>query len=365
MEFLYLVGLATPAAVIAIIVLACNLSACKKESQMWENKYRRLVGSPLRGTNEIKKGSEGSLNLSDEARDRIQKEIAFNMKMSDANKRSQEIRKKEQDLFLLEKKLKNQEDTLDNRIRSYKEENESLKKSIRDLQSKISSLEWDKRNLDITISVHQDTEKKLRNEISELRELKSAREIDELRLQLRRSNSSEEKLKEQLAEKNAIIKRLDDHLTFYKNESEQASQRYSQEISALSSQVSDGESADYLFLKALERLENGSEKFYRYPTILDFYERVKDKRFHRALTEDIEFMGRIAVSATIVSDSHKIYETSLTRCNCTDYGRTSQPCKHMMFLAYHSGVLSVRKDLLEQSMKIYFDKLRTTPVPKK
>lgn len=364
MEFLYLVGLATPAAVIAIIVLACNLSACKKESQMWENKYRRLVGSPLRGTDEIKKGSECALNLSDEARDRIQKEIAFNMKMSDANKRSQEIRKKEQDLFLLEKKLKNQEDTLDNRIRSYKEENESLKKSIRDLQSKISSLEWDKRNLDITISVHQDTEKKLRNEISELRELKSAREIDELRLQLRRSNSSEEKLKEQLAEKNAIIKRLDDHLTFYKNEAEKAGEKHSVNLST-QTKLMDEDSISALFLDALNRLETGAERFYRYPTMFDFYERVKDKRFHRSQIENIEFLGSIHISATVRSESGAFHDTSLTRCNCTDYAKTKQPCKHMLFLAYHAGVLSVRKDLFENSMKIYFDKLRTTPVPKK
>lgn len=363
MEFLYLVGLATPAAVIAIIVLACNLSACKKESQAWENKYRRLIGLPLKGTDEIKKPSEGSFNLSADARDRIQKEIAFNMKMSDVNKRSQEIQKKQQDLFELEKKLKDQENNLDNRIRGYKEENESLKKTIRDLQSKVSSLEWDKRNLDITLSVHKDTEKKLQNEITELRELKSAREIDELKLQLRWSKSSEEKLKEQLAEKNATIKRLDDHLTFYKKEAEKAGEKNSANLSD-QTKLMDEDSISALFLDASNRLETGAERFYRYPTMYDFYERVKDKRFHRSQFENIEFISSIRISASIHSKSGPIYDTSLTHCNCTDYGRTKQPCKHMLFLAYHVGVMSIRKDLFEQSMKDYFEKLRITPVPK-
>jgi hypothetical protein len=45
MEFLYLVGLATPAAVIAIIVLACYVTSYKNSAEMWENKYRKEIGS--------------------------------------------------------------------------------------------------------------------------------------------------------------------------------------------------------------------------------------------------------------------------------------------------------------------------------
>ncbi|MBP3667412.1 MAG: SWIM zinc finger family protein [Clostridia bacterium] len=364
MEFLYLVGLATPAAVIAIIVLACNLSACKKESQVWENKYRRLVGLPLRGTDEIKKSSEGSLNLSDEARDRIQKELAYNMRMSDATKKASEAQKKQLELQEFEKRLKEQEKSLDARISTYKQENNSLRKIISDYESKIRFLESDKKSLEISLSIQKQTEKELRDEISKLRDLKSASEIDWLNVQLRSYKSSEERYKKEIAEKNATIKRLDDHLTFYKKEAEKAGEKHSVNLSTQTNLI-DEDSISALYLDALNRLETGAERFYRYPTMFDFYERVKDKRFHRSQIENIEFLGSIHISATVRSETGAYHDTSLTRCNCTDYAKTKQPCKHMLFLAYHAGVLSVRKDLFENSMKIYFDKLRTTPVPKK
>lgn len=364
MEFLYLVGLATPAAVIAIIVLACNLSACKKESQMWENKYRRLAGLPLRGTDEIKKSSEGSLNLSDEARDRIQKELAYNMRMSNATKKASEAQKKQLELQEFEKRLKEQEKSLDARISTYKQENNSLRKIISDYESKIRFLESDKKSLEISLSIQKQTEKELRDEISKLRDLKSASEIDWLNVQLRSYKSSEERYKKEIAEKNATIKRLDDHLTFYKKEAEKAGEKHSVNLSTQTNLI-DEDSISALYLDALNRLETGAERFYRYPTMFDFYERVKDKRFHRSQIENIEFLGSIHISATVRSETGAYHDTSLTRCNCTDYAKTKQPCKHMLFLAYHAGVLSVRKDLFENSMKIYFDKLRTTPVPKK
>ena len=365
MEFFVLIGLATPAAIIAIIVLACSVSQYKDSAIMWEDEYRRLVGLPLLRNDKIKKRSEESLNLSADARDRIQKEIAFNMKMSDVHKRSQEIRKKEQDLFELEKKLKEQEINLDNRIRSYKDENESLKKTIRDLQSKISSLDRDKRNLAMDLSFYKESERKLQNEIRELQSTESSRTIDELRRQLRWSQSSEESLKKQINEKNVLIQRLDDHLTFYKNEAEKATEKYSNTVSNFCSHLPDEESVLSLFVDASNRLETGAERFFNYPTMRDFYERIKDKRFHRSVTEDIQFISSVRISATLRSESGAYHNTSLTQCSCTDYGRTKRPCKHMLFLAYHVGVLSVRRDLLEQSMKEYFEKLRITPVPKK
>ena len=124
------------------------------------------------------------------------------------------------------------------------------------------------------------------------------------------------------------------------------------------------DSIQSLFNEASDRLESGSESFFRYPSMLEFYERVSDKRFHRALFENIGFFSHVSISAQIHSDLTSFYKTSLADCNCPDFRKTNRPCKHMLYLAFHVGVLSIKKDLFEKSMKIYFDELRATK-PKK
>lgn len=121
---------------------------------------------------------------------------------------------------------------------------------------------------------------------------------------------------------------------------------------------------DNLFQYALRTLESkGDQLFYSSPSVIDFYRQVTDKRFHRSQVEDISFDGKITVKANINSSGTK-YETSLTECKCVDFQRTKKPCKHMLFLAYHAGVLFIHKDELEKNMKIYLDELRSTK-PKK
>lgn len=128
--------------------------------------------------------------------------------------------------------------------------------------------------------------------------------------------------------------------------------------------MSDGESIESLFYEASKRLESGADCFFSSPSMLEFYERVSDKRFHRSMFEDIGFFSRVSIKAEVRSGMTTFYKTSLVDCNCSDFRKTERPCKHMMYLAFHVGVLSIRKDLFEKSMKIYFDELRNTK-PKK
>lgn len=45
------------------------------------------------------------------------------------------------------------------------------------------------------------------------------------------------------------------------------------------------------------------------------------------------------LSADIYSDSGETYRTTLYRCTCPDYQNRKHPCKHMFYLALHSGFL--------------------------
>ena len=87
-----------------------------------------------------------------------------------------------------------------------------------------------------------------------------------------------------------------------KKEVEKAGEKHSVNPSTQTNLI-DEDSISALYLDALNRLETGAERFYRYPTMFDFYERVKDKRFHRSQIENIEFLGSIHISATVRSET--------------------------------------------------------------
>lgn len=360
--------------IVAILFfLICTITVFMISSKKWKSKYKNEIGSLKQDLDKKKTDLEHAKKQLEKQKDEliIAKNAAdislskLRLDSSNLEKRKFELNKKSEELRVLDLQLKKNANNYDNQVSEYKQKIVTLEKQISDLRSKITFLEYDKRNLGIELTVHKDTERELRKEISDLRNLKSAYKIEELEMRLRLYKSSEEKYKAQIAEKNELIVRLDDHLTFYKNECEKADEKYSKEFSALKSQLSDENSIGTLFLDASNRLQTGAEKFFNYPTMHDFYERVKDKRFHRAMFEDISFLTRVSIKATVTSESGAIQDTSLTGCSCPDFHKTQQPCKHMMFLAYHVGVLSIRKDLFEKSMRTYFETYRITPVPKK
>lgn len=140
---------------------------------------------------------------------------------------------------------------------------------------------------------------------------------------------------------------------------------YEEKIEKLKEELKEPTYFKNLFTSSLRKLKNeGDALFYNYPSVHDFLRQVTDKRFHRAMIEDISISEKIQVQASIRSGS-STYVTTLQDCTCVDYNRTHAPCKHMLFLAYHTGVLLIHKEDAEKSMKKYLDQLRTTPVPKK
>ena len=92
-----------------------------------------------------------------------------------------------------------------------------------------------------------------------------------------------------------------------------------------------------------------------------YYERVKDKRFEKAMIEGIHYTTGPAIICRIKSNdkNHPApYITSLSTCTCQDFRRHKQPCKHMLFLAYHTGYLFLNKEKLESSLQQYIDELK-------
>lgn len=146
---------------------------------------------------------------------------------------------------------------------------------------------------------------------------------------------------------------------------EEERRHYEEKIDKLKEELKEPTYFKNLFTSSLRKLKNeGDSLFYNYPSVHDFLRQVTDKRFHRAMIEDISISEKIQVQASIRSGS-STYVTTLQDCTCVDYNRTHAPCKHMLFLAYHTGVLLIHKEDAEKSMKKYLDQLRTTPVPKK
>lgn len=114
---------------------------------------------------------------------------------------------------------------------------------------------------------------------------------------------------------------------------------------------------DIFYPKMEELSKNYSTMFAGYPTLDAFYQQVSDKRFHRSLVEDISFGQKINFECQIVSKG-KVYKTSLSSCTCPDFVSRKVPCKHMLFVAYNTGVILLNKERMERHLKIYLDEIR-------
>lgn len=146
---------------------------------------------------------------------------------------------------------------------------------------------------------------------------------------------------------------------------EEERRHYQEKIDKLKEELKEPTYFKNLFTSSLRKLEKeGDSLFYNYPSVHDFLRQVTDKRFHRAMIEDIAISGKITIEATIRSGD-STYKTTLQNCTCVDHQRTNAPCKHMLFLAYHAGVLLIHQEEAKKSIKTYLDNLQKTPVPKK
>ena len=124
------------------------------------------------------------------------------------------------------------------------------------------------------------------------------------------------------------------------------------------------ESSPYIVEKAFDNLfEKASNAFYHSQAMAlnTYYQRVKDKRFKRAMIDGIHYTTGPTVICRIKSNDKNHpnpYVTSLSTCTCQDFRRHKQPCKHMLFLAYHTGYLFLNKEKLESSMKQHVEELK-------
>ena len=124
------------------------------------------------------------------------------------------------------------------------------------------------------------------------------------------------------------------------------------------------ENSPYIVEKAFENIfVRTGNAFYQAQAIAlnRYYERVKDKRFEKAMIEGVHYTTGPAIICRIKSNdkNHPApYVTSLSSCTCQDYRRHKQPCKHMLFLAYHTGYLFLNKEKLEASMQQYIEELK-------
>jgi len=124
------------------------------------------------------------------------------------------------------------------------------------------------------------------------------------------------------------------------------------------------EDSPYIIEKALDQLcsKTDSVFYHRQAHFLNqFFDMVKDKRFHRAMIQDVRYTTMPVVICRIKSHdkNHPApYITSLSSCTCDDYIHHHKPCKHMLFLAYHTGFLLLNKEKLESSMQQYLHELR-------
>ena len=219
-------------------------------------------------------------------------------------------------------------------------------------------------------------------------ETKHAKEIEKYEKELSRVNSTSQQLvpsQHQVAELNGKIKTLEQINETHKNTisslkkdlieirktlhtsiplAEEERRHYEEKVNKLKEELKEPTYYKNLFTSSLRKLEKeGDNLFYNYPSVHDFLRQVTDKRFHRAMIEDIAISGKIQIQASI-SSAGSLYTTSLQNCSCVDYQRTHAPCKHMLYLAYHSGVLLIHQEDTKKSLKTYLDKLQKTPVPK-
>ena len=114
-----------------------------------------------------------------------------------------------------------------------------------------------------------------------------------------------------------------------------------------------------IYPKLEELTKKYSSMFAGYPTIDAFFQQICEKRFHKALVDNISFGEKINFNCRIVSDG-KSYQTSLSSCTCQDFTYRHVPCKHMMFIAYNVGVLLLNRERMERNLKIYIEELHST-----
>lgn len=87
------------------------------------------------------------------------------------------------------------------------------------------------------------------------------------------------------------------------------------------------------------------------------YDSVLNGRLINAFESNLSIENLRAV-ADINSGDHHYQNVTLTGCTCMDYQTRHIPCKHMLFLAHHLGILRSDRDYLERALQKANDKVK-------
>lgn len=73
------------------------------------------------------------------------------------------------------------------------------------------------------------------------------------------------------------------------------------------------------------------------------FQSICNGRLNNAFDTDL-YIKDLKISAEVGSGDHYYRGVTLTECQCEDFKRTRQPCKHMLFLIYSLGVLQMYRE---------------------
>lgn len=198
---------------------------------------------------------------------------------------------------------------------------------------------------------------KLKNEIQSLnRENKDLKQSVSYKDSLIKKH--EERIRELEINKTKQIQTFQEEITQLEDQLQKTVSLSAEESEALKKEMESVAAFKSIFYPKLDELSKKySSIFVGYPTLDAFYQQISNKRFHKSLVENISFGKKIDFKCEIVSDG-KTYQTSLSECTCEDFMYRKVVCKHMLFVAYNTGVILLNKERMERHLKIYLDEIR-------
>ena len=71
---------------------------------------------------------------------------------------------------------------------------------------------------------------------------------------------------------------------------------------------------------------------------------ISKTRYKQALSDDVKLVSKPFIYSNTTDETGIVYETTLTDCNCEDFKNNHIPCKHMIKLAIHTGLINSNEE---------------------
>lgn len=83
----------------------------------------------------------------------------------------------------------------------------------------------------------------------------------------------------------------------------------------------------------------------------DFLKSIENGRLNQAIKDNLDWSDYIKIEANVPSsrNSNEFYHVTLNSCTCPYKKKHTEPCKHMEYLAYITGVLFLNKESVAKS----------------